>query len=117
MKLIFPLWVISFLLVFSVEWLYLTSFSKTENLAIVNVQLRWKVDALTVPEASVYDQYCSAGTVSAAHCSLSHGGRPTVACVLNKQELRRGSGEVTFGSKGLVSWPVCSSAVAESVQS
>lgn len=65
MKLIFPLWVISFSLVFSAKWLNLTSFSKTENVTIVNVWLGWKGDALTVPEANVYYQYCSADTVSA----------------------------------------------------
>lgn len=54
MKLIFPLWVISFLLVFSVKWLILTSFSKNENLTIVNVLLRWKADALTALEANGY---------------------------------------------------------------
>lgn len=54
MKLIFPLWVISFLLVFSVKWLNLTSFSKNEKLTIVNILLGWKVDALTVPEAKGY---------------------------------------------------------------
>lgn len=73
MKLIFPLWVISFLLVFSVKWLDLTSFSKSENLTTVNVWLGWKGAALTVPEANVCYQYCSAGTVSAEHCNLSHG--------------------------------------------
>lgn len=52
MKLIFPLWVISFLLVFSVKRLNPTSFSKNENLTIVNVLLGWKVDALAVPEAN-----------------------------------------------------------------
>lgn len=76
MKLIFPLWVIYFLLVFSVKWLNLTSFSKNGTLTIVNVQLGWKVDALTVPEAKVCYQDCSAGTVSVVHGSLSHGEGP-----------------------------------------
>lgn len=91
MKLIFPLCVISFLLVFSVKWLNLTSFSKDENLTIVNVLLGCNVGALTAAEANVYYRYCSAGTVSAVRCSLSHGGRPhcTLCAVQTRNKNRQ----------------------------
>ena len=96
MKLIFPLWDIPFLLVFSVKWLNLTSFSKNENLTVVNVQLGWKADALTVPEASGYCYYCRAGTVSAVRCSLSHGEGPrcSLCTVQTRSKNRRCRGNL-----------------------
>lgn len=87
MKLIFPLWVISFSLVFSVKWLNLTSFSKTENLTVVNVWLGWKVDALTVPEMFIISTVVQVLFLQYIVVSATEED-PTVPCVLYKQEER-----------------------------